>query len=139
MSPELCHVRPLVVLDLVRGIGVERGVPRVRVRGRGKCALVHVGRGVRARRMLVLVLVHAGQQMGRRGRLRLRGRHLVHEIGGVHGLVLGLRVEQLRVQGVAEEGRVDGLARIEAAVAEEVEVAVGRVVDVEGPRGEVGA
>ena len=130
VTSECCHVAPLVRLS-VGGAGVQRGMARVR--GRGEGALVHVGRGVRAR----AALVHAGQQV-RRGRgMRLGGGHLAHQVRGVDGVVL--RVQQLRVERVAEEGRVNGAAGVNAvaaavvaAVREQAEVEVAGAVVVVG-------
>lgn len=73
--------------------------------------------------------------------MRLRRRHLVHQVGGVDGLVLRLGVQQIRVDGVAEEERVNCLALVDVVVREQrLEVRVGAVVgsvELVGP--EVGA
>lgn len=74
-------------------------------------------------------LIHARQQVRWGGRMRLAGAHLIHEVGGVHRLVLGLRVEQLRVERVAEEGGVDCLVLTKVAIA--VVVALGEEVEVD--------
>lgn len=94
------------------------------MRGRGECALVHIRRGMRAG----AALVHAGQQVRRGGRMRLSGGHLVHQVRGVDGLVL--RVQQLRVERVAEEGWVNAAGRVDA-VAAAVVAAVGEEAEVE--------
>lgn len=53
--------------------------------------------------------------------MRLRGRHLVHQVGRVYRLVLRLRVQQLRVEGGAvQEGRVNCLVLIAVVLGEEV-------------------
>lgn len=78
-----------------------------------------------------LARVHGGQKVRRGGRVGLGSRHLAHEVRRVDGLgLLRLRVEQLRVQGAAQELRL-----IEVVVREEgVEVGVGVGGDVKGIR-----
>lgn len=62
--------------------------------------------------------------------MRLGGRHLVHQFGGIDGLSLrASRVEQLRVERIGEEGGIDVGIRKQAEV--EVAGGVARGVGVE--------
>ena len=82
------------------------------------------------------MVVHCGQEVRGGGRIRLCGGHLGHKLGGVDRLVLlRLRVEQLRVQRIAEEL---GLIKV-AASKEVVEVGIAAVCQVERVWGNVGA
>lgn len=79
-----------------------------------------------------LVVIHGGQQMRRGGGVCLGGCHLVHQVVGVHSLVLlRLRVEQLRVEGGAKVLR-DLLGLADVVVGEEVAEVVVAVVRAAG-------
>lgn len=128
VASEVRHVAPLVSLA-VGGTGIERCVSRM-ARG-GEATLIHVWRRVWT---WGLVLIHGREEMWRRWRTGLSGCHLGHQLGGVDRLVLLLLgVEQLRIEGAAEE-----LVLIEVVSGVEVvEIGVVAVGDVEGVGREV--
>ena len=79
-----------------------------------------------------LVIVHAGQQMGRRRRVVLCGCHLVHKIRRVDRLVLlRLRVEYMRIKRLAKVGRQRLVLPEVVGLEEAVEVGVARGRNVE--------